>query len=1275
MKNVYFLVVVLFLLSFQSFGQISQGGEPPSFQRTLLSDNIETINLSAPDVEKLLLEDLENDKNGQPQRIAVNVAVFVNPQNSGTWQDIENGRIWRLKIHCEGALGMNVQFEKFHLPEGSQLFLYNEDKTQVIGAFTSFNNHESGLFATELIEGDLVTLEYFDPKGTNEYAEIGISNIAYAYRNVSFLFKNTDEFGDSDWCEVNVNCSPEGNNWQDEKRGVARTLTKIGSTWYWCTGSLVNNTSENGVPYYLLADHCGGSASVSDMTQWVFYFNYESSGCSNPGSSPAYNSLTGAAKKARGNYSGGSDFLLMQLNSTPPLYYYVYYNGWDRSGSSSSSGVSIHHPSGDIKKISTYTLSLTTATWSGGASSAHWRVYWSSTTNGHGVTEGGSSGSPIFNSAGRILGTLTGGASYCSTPNSPDYYGKFSYHWQSNGSTSATQLKPWLDPTNTGVTYLDGWDPNANIPPVANFQADNTAPGIGQTVNFTDLSSEDPTSWSWSFNPSTVTYVGGTSSSSQNPQVQFNNLGYYSVTLVAGNAYGSDSETKNNYINVSYYCGASGASTYLEIVRVELGDIDNSSGQNFYSDYTYLSTDLAKDQPYDITIDVDDNDVYQPADLGIWIDWNQDGIFNDTDEQVVCEPDNYGEGTFNFTVPGTATPGQTRMRVRTKYNLSNCGDPCGTSAYGEVEDYSVNIVLGVDPPVADFEADNTNPGVGATVMFTDLSTNNPDTWSWGFNPATVTYVGGTNSSDPNPQVQFDNPGLYMVELFVSNAGGNDTEVKTDYIDVIYPPLADFEADNLNPGIGQAVNFTDLSSNNPDDWFWSFLPSTVTFVGGTGATDQNPQVQFDAGGLYTVELIVSNPSGDDSEIKTSYIDVVFAPIANFDANNLYPGIGEPVTFTDLSLNNPDTWSWSFTPPTITYTGGTGSSDPNPQVQFDAGGLYTVELTVSNISGNDTETKIAYIDVVYAPVANFEADNLSPVIGETVNFIDLSDPVPNAWLWNFSPPTVTFVGGSSASDPDPQVQFNTEGLYTVELLVTNISGYDSEIKTDYINVLIPVIELDIKVNMEGPFNGTNMNAQLIPFMPLVQPYNVSPWYYPGLETVFSVPGSDIVDWILVEIRDALSTPDADGSSTIGMQAAFLRNDGQVVNLMGNPMISFETALQYGLYIVVHHRNHLSILSSVSVPESGGIYSYDFTTDPAQAYQDGQNTLTGGAAGMVGGNGFADDKEVNLLDKMGMWDSEAGKKGYYQADYNLDSRVDNLDKNDNWFPNRGIGSQVPE
>ncbi len=465
MRKQLILLAGLLLTSGVIFAQISQGGTPPSFSLGQLKQA--PVTLAAPNVQALLIQDEQDGKNGQPMRMAVAVAAGMNPQNSGIWTDIGRGeKVWQLQINSKGAKGLGVYFDKFYLPKGAKLFLYNEDKSQVIGAFTADNNPKDiQNFATELIYGEKVTLEYFQPAFVKEQAILQIGEVAYAYRGVKEI--NDFKLGESDNCEVNVNCS-EGTNWQNHKRSVAKIVLKQGASYYLCTGAVINNAAQDGKPYFLTAEHCGVSSSAADFNQWVFYFNYEASGCTNPGSNPASNTITGCVKRASAGDGGGntgSDFKLLEFNTAIPASYNVYYAGWNRADVGASSGVSIHHPAGDIKKISTYTTALTSTSWGGSVANTHWRVTWAATANGHGVTEGGSSGSPIFDSNGRIVGSLTGGGSYCTATSSPDSYGKMAYHWQSNGTTADKQAKPWLDPANTGVTTVDGAFLNGNPGP------------------------------------------------------------------------------------------------------------------------------------------------------------------------------------------------------------------------------------------------------------------------------------------------------------------------------------------------------------------------------------------------------------------------------------------------------------------------------------------------------------------------------------------------------------------------------------------------------------------------------------------------------------------------------------------------------------------------------------------------------------------------------------------------------------------------------------------
>jgi hypothetical protein len=150
---------------------------------------------------------------------------------------------------------------------------------------------------------------------------------------------------------------------------------------------------------------------------------------------------------------------MVLLNTAIPDSFDVYYNGWNRETMPSPSGTGIHHPQGDIKKISTYTAPLQATSYPGNPDLAHWLVTWSATANGYGTTEGGSSGSAVYDPIGRIVGTLTGGDSSCDSVSLglPDYYGMFSYHWDQNGTENEKKLEPWLDPIKSGVTTLNGW--------------------------------------------------------------------------------------------------------------------------------------------------------------------------------------------------------------------------------------------------------------------------------------------------------------------------------------------------------------------------------------------------------------------------------------------------------------------------------------------------------------------------------------------------------------------------------------------------------------------------------------------------------------------------------------------------------------------------------------------------------------------------------------------------------------------------------------------------
>ena len=215
--------------------------------------------------------------------------------------------------------------------------------------------------------------------------------------------------------------------------------------------------------------------------------------------------------------------------------------------------------------------------------------------------------------------------------------------------------------------------------------------------------------------------------------------------------------------------------------------------------------------------------------------------------------------------------------------------------------------------------------------------------------------------------------------------------------------------------------------------------------------------------------------------------------------------------------------------------------------------------------------------------------------------------------------------------------------------------------------------IQAHLEGPYENGGMLAQINDILPLSQPYSIAPWNYSGTESVSSIPGNEIVDWVLVELRDATDAVSATESTVVARKAAFILQDGAIVDLDGMSILSFEVPIAQNLYVVVWHRNHLPVMSAYPLQESGGVYHYFFTTSASQAYGGNQVDLGFGDFGMIGGDMNADGT-INNID-YNLWSTVVGSKGYLQEDTNLNGQVDNQDKNDIWNLNKGESSTLPE
>jgi hypothetical protein len=292
----------------------------------------------------------------------------------------------------------------------------------------------------------------------------------------------------------------------------------------------------------------------------------------------------------------------------------------------------------------------------------------------------------------------------------------------------------------------------------------------------------------------------------------------------------------------------------------------------------------------------------------------------------------------------------------------------------------------------------------------------------------------------------------------------------------------------------------------------------------------------------------------------------------------------------------------------------------------------------------------------------------IITGQLQFVSNIAVSPYQWYWNgatIATPNLFSGWASSTLIFTLPVDYNYSGSY-----YCGTGGGNS--RSLYIGEGTGGISLDVKVLLEGPFNGIEMNTVINPLIPLQQSLAIIG--YSGTETVASMPNADIVDWVGFELRDATDAASATEATTVGGGAYFLLKDGSIVGLNGSLKPTFDLAIANQLFVLVWHRNHLPVMSKYPLTGSGGIYSYDFTTSADKAYGNNQSDLGGGVFGMIGGNANGDNI-INEFDGTEYWYPYAGKPGYLQGDANLDGQVDNRDKNDVWFFNYGKQENLPE
>jgi hypothetical protein len=395
-----------------------------------------------------------DESNTVGQKIKINP---VTENSLGTLRDNRGITTWQFSVEAENCDGIIVYFDELVLPQGSEIFAMSNDSSLKTRLFTKNENREVKTFALPVIYSNKVIVKASIPtKVANDFSAV-ISEIGCIVKKGG---NNTDGFGDADPCFINVNC-PDGQAWQDQKRAVAQYTYTSGSEIGNCTGTLLNTTAQDNRNLFLSAHHCAIEATDEELGQAIFYFNYEALDCENPSSSAGLldDAIVGCTRIAASGGMhqlppDGSDFHLFELNPIPASFN-VYYSGWNRYDLGANipmPGAIIQHPLSDIKKIS-FIESFEQAS---SYSDFYADCVQSSGTGG--IVEPNSSGSAVFDNDKCVIGTVSYGTTGCVIPGEWNFAagGRFQKHWDQNGAAANRQLKPWLDPLNTGVMTLDG---------------------------------------------------------------------------------------------------------------------------------------------------------------------------------------------------------------------------------------------------------------------------------------------------------------------------------------------------------------------------------------------------------------------------------------------------------------------------------------------------------------------------------------------------------------------------------------------------------------------------------------------------------------------------------------------------------------------------------------------------------------------------------------------------------------------------------------------------
>lgn len=454
----------------------------------------ESLLLGAMEPEKL--EQYRPPKPGEPLVFAIPNFVAMSPWNSGVWQEQGDSMVWSLRVRAPGAMSLSFGFGRFKLPAGGSLWIRSPEHGIVLGPFTDKDNSHHGQLWTPILPGWRADLELRIPRHMSNHLELELTAINQGFRALpgqawypgasAIVSPALNQPGA---CNVDVVC-PEGELWSGEIRSVGLVTVE----WKACSGTLLNNTSQDLTPYFLTAEHCG--IVPGNAQSVVVYWNYQKSSCRGARDGNLSQFTLGSFFRAGWGAQGGSDFTLVELVSKPQASFFPHWAGWDRRDLIPREAVAIHHPQGAEKSISLDQDQLSLATASDGLGVGDPSMYLKVGAWDLGTTEPGSSGCGLWNMEHRLVGQLWGGSASCKFPQGSDYFGRFWASWE-GGGTSSTRLKDHLDPLGTNQETMAGRD--WCVPPQVEFSISPNPAALGEEVLFTSrvTSGVPPYTYSW----------------------------------------------------------------------------------------------------------------------------------------------------------------------------------------------------------------------------------------------------------------------------------------------------------------------------------------------------------------------------------------------------------------------------------------------------------------------------------------------------------------------------------------------------------------------------------------------------------------------------------------------------------------------------------------------------------------------------------------------------------------------------------------------------------